>query len=364
MGHGHHGHTPATSRTREPEDRLELSTPRSTELKTDDHDGETAPEAKNATYERKFSQLRYSLDLSFNAQALQTTIHRLSMIQTEDATSVSETFESLSSLNIGLGVNFQMQGLSVSERAELSDSRGSEKTGHYQRHESADKFEKLLKHASRTNENLPSEHRHGHQLAVNRFALRYSSDAQFSFSHFSRFNTQVTVLGKVSPEELNGLTASAGELAEFASNDVMGAFLDSVDAYLGDSEENLLAKIDEFFNMAGSELGLSPEAIAQAKEQLSSTVVSFFDRVESSISALKNQVFGLPSAESTTLNPIQTGGGQPVPDQRLAVEPNRELLDAMIDALDTLEEEPVDTSTIFNSDTPKEPEDELAGVLT
>ena len=171
------------------------------------------------------------------------------------------------------------------------------------------------------------------------------------------------------------MTASAGELAEFASNDVMDSFLDSVDAYLGDSEENLLEKIDQFFDKAGSELGLSSDAIAQAKEQLSSRVENFFDKVESSISALKDQVFGqsaqsAPGPESLTFNPIQTANDQPIPDQptmnqRLAFDPNLEFLNAMIDALDTLDKEPVDSSDLLNPDgvTLKEPEEALSKVV-
>lgn len=355
--------TPTTSQTGEPQDTLELSTPSSTELQTTDPAGQTIPGATSATYDREFSHLRYSLDLNFNAEALQRTIHQLSAIQTEDGISASETLEILSALNVGLGINFQVEGIRVSEQAELTGSAGAEKAGRYQSQAAANQYENLLKQASRTNQKLPSGNRFGYQLAVNSFALRYSSDAQFSFTHFSRFNTQVTILGETDSAALDSLTSSAGDLAKFASNDLMEAFLDSVDAYLGESEANLLEKIDQFFNTAEAELSLSPEAIAQAKEQLGSTVENFFDKVESSISALKTQVFGIAPAESTTLDPGQLVGNQPVLDQVLATDPNLEFLEAMIDALDTLEVEPIDTADIFNPDLLEEPEKALSDAV-
>ncbi len=359
--------TSTATKTGEPQDTLELSTPKSAEIQTADPYGQTAPDTQSATYDREFSHLRYSLDLNFDAQALQRSMQQLTTIQTEDGTRVSETLETLSSLNIGLGLNFQVEGLRVSEQAELTNSVGAEKAGHYQRQAAGNQFENLLKQASRTNQKLPSGNRFGYQLAVNSFALRYSADAQFSFSHFSRFNTQVTALGETDSAAVDSLTSSAGDLAEFASNNLMESFLDSVDAYLGDSEANLLEKIDQFFEIAASELGLSSDAIAQAKEQLSATVENFFDKVESSINALKTQVFGItaPSADAAVIDPAQTGADQPVLDQALATDPNLELLNAMINALDTLEVEPVDTSDIFNPDgmTIKEPEDALADAI-
>lgn len=364
-------------KTNEPQDTVELSTPKSTDPQTADPVDQTSLDTQGATYSREFSHLRYNLDLNFDAQALQRTMQQLTTIQTENGTSVSETLETLSSLNIGLGVNFQVEGFRVSEQAELTDSTGPEKAGRYQKQAAGNQFDNLLKQASRINQKLPQGNRFGYQLAVNSFALRYNSDAQFSFSHFSRFNTQVTTLGETDSAAVDSLTSSAGDLAGFASNNLMESFLDSVDAYLGSSEADLLEKIDQFFEVASAELGLSSDAIAQVKQQLSATVENFFDKVESSISALKTQVFGISasSADSLIIDPIpadadqpvggQLIGDQPVLDQVLATDPNLEFLNAMIDALDTLEVEPIDTSDIFNPDgvTLKEPEDAFASTI-
>ncbi|MFQ5608514.1 MAG: hypothetical protein ACE5GA_11245, partial [Candidatus Zixiibacteriota bacterium] len=132
------------------------------------------------TYDRRLSHLRYGLDLNFNAEALQRTIHQVSSASSADGGSFSESLESLSQVNLGLGVDLQLSGLQVSESAEFERTIG---VGRYREHSEQHHLDHAYEDSSRINKALPVSTRSSYQLAVNRLSLRYQSDAQFSFSH-------------------------------------------------------------------------------------------------------------------------------------------------------------------------------------
>ena len=88
---------------------------------------------------------------------------------------------------------------------------------------------------------------------------------------------------------------SAGNVAESGTTEMMSAFFDGVDAYLDGAEETLIAKAEQFFDLAAEQLGISEELVDFAKEQFVGTISSFFDRVDSAIDSLR-EVHGITAA--------------------------------------------------------------------
>jgi hypothetical protein len=131
-----------------------------------------------------------------------------------------------------------------------------------------------------------------YQRAVNKFALRYRMDNQFSMAVLNRFNLQTERVTKDMPEHLEKYCESAGGVAESGTTQMMTAFFDAVDAYLDQAEEALLQRANEFFDLAASELGYSEEMIASAKAHVVGTIESFFDQVDKAMAAMES--FFLP----------------------------------------------------------------------
>lgn len=201
-------------------------------------------------------------------------------------------------------------------------------------------------------------------MALTKFAFRYKSDTSFSISNLARFNQQVTTVGEVQPESLEKYTSQAGDLAEVGSNELLGAFFDSVDSYLGESEEALLQNIEAFFDLAAAELGLSSESISLAKEQLTDSIENFFNRVEISLSNLKAQFIQTPDSgavadvsqtETPTVPPLINDLGAIIPETASSTElisdPSLDLMSAMLNTLEEIENQPTLADYLAEEDT-------------
>lgn len=262
----------------------------------DGSQGETAVTpngASAATYENKFSHLRYKLNLEFNMESFERTLHRLSTISDGESTEISESFEQLLGANFGLKTDLALFGHSATQSAVANvDGAASYKNG-------SGKFlaRGLQKQALGLKSALPSASRGAYQLAVNRFALRYKSDTNFSLAHFNRFQSQVSALN--GSAALDGYNGAAGELAGTASNDLMSAFFDTVQSHLGESEAALIEKVQQFFDIAASELGMSEASLDAAEAQLTGSIESFFDRVGQAVSSQAARY----SIETTAVEP-------------------------------------------------------------
>ncbi len=136
----------------------------------------------------------------------------------------------------------------------------------------------------------------GHRRTVNKFSLRFMLDNSFSFAFLDRFNIQTRDVAEQVPESLSSYLASAGNMAESGTSEMMAAFFDAVDGYLDEAEVTLADNVGRFFDLAAEALGFSGEMVDSAKVQLTETVASFFDQVETALASLQSR-FLPPEAE-------------------------------------------------------------------
>ncbi len=237
-----------------------------------------------ATYSNSFSSLRYGLKLKFDMQAIQKTVYQLSSTQTADKTTVDESFEQLFSGGFGFSADMKLSGVSVN--ATVTDSGRA--TENYRQNESILQSREMQRQAEETGQTLPAEARQSYQVAVNRVSLRYKTDAQFSFSNFSRFQSHVEQLNGEKPESVEPYSSQVGALAQNAPNEVIGQFFDTVDGYLQNKEDALIENAGRFFDTAAESLGLSAEAVESAKASVTNRIESFFDSVENNLNGLES----------------------------------------------------------------------------
>ncbi len=88
----------------------------------------------------------------------------------------------------------------------------------------------------------------------------------------NRFNAQTQQLSQSDPNTLPSYLNSTGNVAETGTSNIMGSFFDTVDSYLNQSEQQTLAKAEEFFETAVTELGFDGEIVDVARDNLMGTI--------------------------------------------------------------------------------------------
>ncbi|MEA3296972.1 MAG: hypothetical protein U9R56_03830, partial [candidate division Zixibacteria bacterium] len=140
--------------------------------------------------------------------------------------------------------------------------------------------------------------RNGHRRVTNKVALRFRMDNRFELSFLNRFNVQTKNVAETAPDAVGSYLDSTGNVTEKGTTEMMTAFFNAVDSYLNGSEEKIIAKASEFFDMAASELGFSSEIVDAAREQLLGTVESFFNRVDMAVDKLESNFYPTIDAAS------------------------------------------------------------------
>jgi len=237
-------------------------------------------------YYRRAAQLDYQLDLRFDLGAILSTAKE---IQEGDTTSISQ----LAAAGFGLSAGFDISGGQVVE-TNMAEDGGTQVTKQqsaassrqaaalaYQSKNFA--LQSFYKESTDVRQSLKETAQGAYRRAVNKFALRYRLDNQFSFGYLQKFNVQTQQVAAQNPDAVEGYANAAGDLALKGSTDLMASFFSAVDGYLSDSEAALTEKITQFFDQAARELGFSDEQIAAVKDHLTDTISGFFDRVQAAV---------------------------------------------------------------------------------
>jgi hypothetical protein len=293
----------------EPETTSTAATPAEVEKDIDDeapvtpeNDSDEAQEPvetpdQPATYSvQQKSRLEYRMNLEFDLGTFTRTIEKLSE---GDTKSVEELFAA----GFGLSADLALRGRSVTQTtggveseatsgrqvsASRSRSRGVQ-ANFYKAVGDNFAVESFTREAHRIRRSSLNINSGGHQLAINRFSMRYSLDSRFSVSNLNRFNVQTQQVADEMPESVNKYIDSAGQVAEKGSVEMMATFFDTVDSYLGQAEDRLIENAQAFLDAAAKELGFSEETMAMAKDHLVGSIENFFDRVDSAVSQLQAQ---------------------------------------------------------------------------
>jgi hypothetical protein len=261
-------------------------------------DSESKPEVQpESTYFfRRKAHLDYQLDLRFDLHAITQTVQQFSEGDLE-------ALEELTAANFGLAAAMGFKGKQVVETnmpevegEALPPTQTNERSltrAHQVQHIAVQSRNFALRafhhEATHTMKSLKVTEQDGYRRTVNKFAYRFTMDSRLSFAFLERFNVQTQDVAEQMPESLGDYLTSAGNTAEKATPEIIGAFFDAVDAYLEGAEEQIIEKVNQFFDMAAEELGLSDELVDVARDHLLETIESFFNQVDNALADLESR---------------------------------------------------------------------------
>jgi len=266
------------------------------------------------SYQRT-ATLDYKLDMKFDLRAFSMTAERLAE---GDETAI----ESLAAASFGFSSSFKLKGTqnvvsNMTEGAVDENMRAMQKSRlklrslqQFAAQDSDFAMNAFTRQAADIRRSINVRAQDGHRVATNRIAMRFRIDNRFSFAQATRFNVQTQRIANETPDDLVSYVDSAGQIASVGSENMMGTFFDSVDAYLDKTEDSMMESVVAFFDAAAEELGFSGIMVDLAREHLTSTISNFFDNVETALSAVKSQ-FGF--AESAVIEPVAEIE-QPIPE--------------------------------------------------
>jgi len=281
------------------------------------YDRPKPPEApvktEDTAYYQREARLDYELNLRFDLGALTRTVRELSEGDIESV-------EQLAVAGFGLTADFEMSGwqsertnMDVSEQDSSmvrQRSRGySRQAAAFEAQSRGFRIRALAGEALDVRRKLDVSVQGNHRKAVNKFFLRYQMDNRFSVSFMDRFNVQTAQLADSSPESVEHYLDTAGDLAANGTSLMMAGFFDAIDSYLDQTEENLTSAVDGFLVQAAEELGFSKEAASLAREHLTASIESFFDRVDEALAELSKQ-FGVSEQPAAIEDAAVYGTGQ------------------------------------------------------
>ncbi|MEW6411196.1 MAG: hypothetical protein AB1483_01845 [Candidatus Zixiibacteriota bacterium] len=280
-------------------------------------------EATDANYRyRRLTKFAYEVQLEFQLSAF-------SRIAQEISDGNVESFEEFAAAGFGLKAAMDFKGHQLTQTdqpSELTDGQQVRAKNSVRAQNAASfaaqsrnfELDTFSDEASKIKHSMNSNSSRNFSNTVKKFSLRYRMDTQFSFAFLNKFNVQTSKMAETDPQNLDPYVTSAGNVAEKGTPEMMATFFDAVDAYLNQAEEQLLAKANEFFDFAVSELELSGELVDLAREHLTGSIASFFSRVDEAVGAIKSKFVPTSAAEPVTK--IEVG-----PAQEL------ELLDSIVD---------------------------------
>ncbi|MEA1981513.1 MAG: hypothetical protein U9N54_11160 [candidate division Zixibacteria bacterium] len=270
------------------------STPETEQTDTPQEESPTLPINPDGTYQSysRKSRLDYSLNLQFNLGIFTSSVEEL-------ANGNLQSLEEMAMGGFGLKADMNFQGFqqvramaeqennpaSVVKSKMLSSSGLANKFSANSRNFAVNSF---YNEASKISRSYHSIDNGKHRMAVNKIGFRYQLDSGFNFTFLNKFNTQTEQMAQQTPDMVNNYIDSAGSLAESGTIEMMSTFFDAVDTYLNQSEKDLIAKANEYFDMAVEELGFSGAMVDTAKESFVSSIESFFNRVDNAIETVQD----------------------------------------------------------------------------
>jgi hypothetical protein len=286
---------PELSRTNEPviPDDEQSATAEPDAVPIDDNGEE--PEVQPYRF-RHHTQFNYEIRLQFQLAAIARLAEQISegeTVSTEEL--VAAGFGLKAAMDITAKTRLQVEGeqdAPAAGRLRHANVVQARNLQSFAAHNTNFALESFSRESLRIHRSMDVKSGEAYQRAVNKFALRFRMDNQFSFSLASRFNVQTEYFAESDPDNLEQYVTSAGAVAEKGTSQLMATFFDAVDAYLNRAEEQLLSRAEEFFQLAARDLGLSAETVAFARDHVTGTIASFFNRVDSALTALESHFRG------------------------------------------------------------------------
>lgn len=295
-----------TTPTEVPEEEAIYTNPEDDSVADSDNESTTDEESVPATEDdsradsnviKRSASMDFKMKLEFSLASFTQMVEEIA----DGEKSVTEFAAAGFGLSAGIDITGKQVVDSTSSDIERNPGRmrgmnalKSQQAGSFAANSKNFKLRTFYSESSRIARSLKLEHVSGYQRAVNKFALRYRLDNKFSFEYLNRFNSQTEELNNVDGSSVGSYIDAASANAEYATNDMMATFFGAVDDYLASAESDLLTKAEEYFSMAAEELGFSTDMIDMVKSQITDSIESFFNKVESSVSLLESKYVTQP----------------------------------------------------------------------
>lgn len=263
-------------------------------------------ETGDAAYYSRRTTLDYKMMLQFDLHAIQGIAESLADGETQEISEfaaagfgLKAAFDIKSKEVVETNMAEQVDGRSVSKMKMKGKSRFAGAFGAQAKNFNLQSF---YNESTKMSKSMKTESFDGYRRTVNKFALRYRMDSKFNFSYLNKFNVQTKQIAETDPNNLENYVASAGNVAQSGTTDMMATFFDTVDSYLNAAESDMLAKAEDFFTMAVEELGFSEEVVSLVKDQLVNSIESFFGRVDEAVGMIASKfVPQIPEVEDVPI---------------------------------------------------------------
>ena len=274
-------------------------TPSAEEPSEDPNGGLTAVETS--------TKAKFNLNMIFNLSEFEQTLATFA----EDAEDGQVNIADYTELNIGLHSDLKMK---VHQRELYKVEEGMEGAPSELRYREKGRFTGLgaallksrdfeaglfYKESLKTRFNLTQSYEDGFLRVSRKMSLKYTQDFRFSLRSLNLYNTQAGALDQSG--NLSNYLSSAEALVDSpqTSGDLLNRFFETVQGYLDGAEEQLVGKIESFFDSMADQMGLDSSIFETARDTLVSSIESFFDRVDSAVGSATARY--IPSSEQPEL---------------------------------------------------------------
>ena len=280
----------------------------------------TAPASSNQnqpdvkSYDYRMLNL-VQLNMKFSLADFERMVTELAA-DAEDGQLETTTFNNLSmGLHVDLDVRAMVEERVQYENAEGLDSSSMNRNASFGINE---KYARAIQAQSRQfkadmfyresmskNFHLNKSYSDGFLRVSRKMAMRYSQDFAFNYSSLQSYNSQAEALASSGNTEQYLNTTETMLDNQNVGGEVLNDFFGMVDDYLGQAEDSLLTKIDDFFNELSSQLGINSEYISETKELLVSSVNRFFNTVNLAVDGVQNKYISDQNIAPEQLEPVE-----------------------------------------------------------
>ena len=245
--------------------------------------------------EQKFIDL-INLNLDFSIEDFEKVL----TVIFEDAKDGEFNTVALNNINIGLNIDFRAKAkMTETYRVDgnTAEIKGieSERNNIHQR--------RMMKALMRTREfeanlfyrenfkasfNSKNHYSDGFVRVSRKLAIRYTQDLSLNLNSLNLYNTQARDLAE--NEDINNYLSNTETMVDNPeiSGELIGKFFETVQLFIDKAEDNLIEKVDMYFDNLTQQLGVNPEYIENTKDMLMENISVFFDKVEQTINTYRN----------------------------------------------------------------------------
>ncbi|MCD6161910.1 MAG: hypothetical protein J7K40_05790 [candidate division Zixibacteria bacterium] len=245
--------------------------------------------------EQKFLNM-VNLNLDFNIEDFEKVLTTI----VEDAQDGNFEVAAINNIDIGLNVDFQAKA-KMTETYRIDGNNADAKGIEFERNKTQQmrelkalmktrEFEANLFYRENLKANYSSKKHYadGFIRVSRKLAIRYTQDISLNLKSLNMYNEQARDL--TDDEDIKNYLSNTETMVDNPeiSGELIGQFFETVQLYIDKAENNLIEKVNSYFNNLTQQLGVNPEYLGDTKERLLESVSVFFDKVDQTVNSFRN----------------------------------------------------------------------------